>query len=528
MTPQTQTQPDEKTVRDTVQKLLEAHVDDEASFEKMLQFLRIRKADYYLRGIQYIAPDLSPSGVIDYAPISSQNYANEGRGLLDYNIDQVKTYCRKFVATLGQRPFYNLKAIPENPQSEVDRAAAREAEKGYMLLRSQWPVKTKNLEMAYHAYKSGTTFAYTRYVVDANKYGYSTEPILEPRPVEIEPGGYKCFSCGAKSPQLNTVDTLDEFGVPVPQTLCPECGQPLSEAAFEPPVTADVPMDTGRVKQYPNGQVELHFMNGMFVTVPFFAPGLEETPFLDLVTEEHVGRLLALYGDELRGKFKNGELQVDEGGGAVQTGGVAARASAYSQVGMPRHVESKNLKTWRRTWIRPFYYELIEQEDVRAALKQAYPQGMKVVRVGREVIKIEGEQLDPYFTAIYPEVGEYVFRDGISWGILQHQDLINDVINQLAEIVERCNSATLIWADVIDTNRLNDRAGAPAEYIPVKPGTDLNNSMRETKSPTFPKEATQLISIATENIQTNTGVLPNIFGAGIAGCLLYTSPSPRD
>lgn len=511
------TQPETfKDVREAVQALLEMHVDDDANFEKLLQFLRIRKADYYFRGIQYVAPDLSPTGIVDYTPVGSPLTGSDSRGVLDYNIDQVKTFGRKFIATLGQRPFYNMRALPDNPQSEADRMAAREAEKGYFLLRSQWNVKTRNLELAYHAWKSGTVFPYTRYVVDGNRYGYSEEPIIEPRPVEIEPGGYKCFGCGAKSPQLNTIEIPDEFGAPIPQSACPECGQPLSEAAFEPPVSADVPTDTGRTHKYPNGRVELHLFSGMFVTVPFYSTNLTDAPFLDLTCEEHAGRLLSLY-PSLREKMKDGELNVDQDSGAIASSGMSARTSSYSQTGIVRGPGNKSLRTWRRTWIRPFFFELVPDEGKRQQLKQAYPDGLKAVRVGKEIVAIESEKPEDYFTTMYPEVGEYVFRDGISWGILQHQDLINDVLNQLAEIVERCNSSTLIWSNVIDVARLNDRSAAPSEFIPVSNGTDLQNSIREMKTPTFPKEAPQLVSIAQENIQTHTGVMPNIFGAGIAG-----------
>lgn len=518
MTPTTQADPTQDQIiellRDSVEKLLAEHVDEDANFEKLLQFMRLRKADYYWKGIQYIAPDLSPTGVIDYTPVGSPLVGANGedrRGLLDYNIDQVKTYGRKFIATLGQRPFYNQKAVPDNPHSEADRMAAREAEKGYYLLRSQWNVKIKNLELPYHAWKSGTIYPYTRYVVDSNKYGWAEEPIIEKGKAVIEPGGYQCPMCGAKEPELATTEIPDEFGAPQISTACATCSRPLDATAWVPPVEADVPIDTGRMKKYPNGRVELHFLTGFFITVPFYSMDMGSVPFLEYRGEEHVGRLIALY-PKLRDKFKNGDLNISPEGGQMQQTGMLARSTSESQVGLPRNQANKSRITYSRTWVRPFLYEMVQDEEKRAVLKARYPDGLKVVRVGKEVVNLAHEKLDDYFCAVYPEVGEYIFRDGISWGIFQHQDAINDTFNQLAEIVERCNAIHLAHSDVIDIDALADRPNSAVEWIGVAPGTDLERSVKTLPTSSFPKEGTQLIGIFKENLESHTGVVPEVFG----------------
>src|SRR3954468_13112967 len=90
-----------------VKDLLSDHVDDDAQYEKVYQYLRLRKADYYYRGIQYIAPQISvTTGNVDWAPSGAPSAgAYQGglqpRGVLDYNIDIVRTLGKKFIATLG-------------------------------------------------------------------------------------------------------------------------------------------------------------------------------------------------------------------------------------------------------------------------------------------------------------------------------------------------------------------------------------------------------------------------------------------
>lgn len=517
MTPTTQQAADPKAqliaqFGETFQKLLEEQVDDEANFEKLLQYLRLRKADYYFRGIQYIAPQLSPTGVIDYTPVGSPVVGAEGsRGIWDYNIDQIKTYGRKFIATLGQRPFYNVKAVPDDPQSEDDRNASREADKAVILLRSWWNVKIKNLEMAYHAWKSGTIFPYVRYVVDSNKYGFSEEPLFEVGKVVVEAGGYACMNCGAKSPELSTLETLDASGNPMVDLVCPQCQHPIDPNAYEPPVEADVPVDSGRTQKYPNGQVELHFYSGFFATTTFQSVDIEDVPWFKLEGEEHIGRLIAIY-PSLREKMKSGELNVAPDGGATHQSGMQARASSQSQTGSYR--QPKSMITWTRLWLRPFMLELIKDDTKREEAKQQFPDGIKVVRVGKDVVDLVAEKLDDHISAVYPEVGEYIFRDGICWGILQHQDAINDTLNQMCQLVERANTKTLVWASVIDVDALNDRPNMPAEMLSVPDGTDFQRSIHTMQNPTFPKEGTQLLDILKQNIESHSGVLPNVFGAG--------------
>lgn len=516
--PQPQAEQDPRQQRilkygDAFKQLLEEQVDDDANFEKLMQYRRLMLADFYWRGIQYVAPRFSPvTGMLDYTPVGAPTTGQgQQQGAFDYNIDQVKTYGRKFIATLGQRPFYNVKAMPDDPQSEADRNSAREADKGIILLRSWWNVKIKNLEMAGHAWKSGTIFPYVRYVVDSNKYGWSEEPILKTGKAVVEPGGYACQFCGAKSPELGTLDTMDDMGNIVTETVCPNCQKPIDPNAYEPAVEADVPVDTGRTQKYPNGQVELHFNTALFATTTFQAYSMKDTPWFRLEGEEHIGRLLTIY-PALREKLQDGDLSMAPEGGTAQQTGLQARAAAQSQVGSPR--QPKHQATWLRDWLRPFMLELIKDKDLREQAKADFPEGVKIVRVGKDIADIAPEKLDDHNTEVQPEVGDYVFRDGICWGILQHQDAINDTINQLCEIVERANTITLAWASVLNADALNDRATMPAEIINVPDGTDFSRSVHTMQGPSFPKEGPALVTIFKENIESHTGVLPRLFGGG--------------
>ena len=49
--------------------VLQQNVDAEVQQEKTWQYMRLRKCDLYLRGLQYIAPLMGPGGSMDYTAI---------------------------------------------------------------------------------------------------------------------------------------------------------------------------------------------------------------------------------------------------------------------------------------------------------------------------------------------------------------------------------------------------------------------------------------------------------------------------
>ena len=112
-----------------VEKLISSQIDEEAKFEKQWQFLRLQKADLYYRGLQYIAPQINNLGFVQYSPIGGVTSAldDTGSSVYDYDIDQIRSLGRKFIAVLGQRSFQNVAFMPRDPNSEKDRVSARQA-----------------------------------------------------------------------------------------------------------------------------------------------------------------------------------------------------------------------------------------------------------------------------------------------------------------------------------------------------------------------------------------------------------------
>lgn len=508
----TPSEPDEKALlemlKPAIDDLLKEHIDNAAQFEKNIQYMRLRKASYYVKGIQHIAPEVNvASGTVDWTPAGVPLASTTDRDdILDYDIDLIKTYLRKFVAVLGQRPFGNAKCLPKNPQSEADRRAARQGQLAQMMLGSQWNTTVKNMELAYHYYVNGTVFGHPQYVADRVKYGTHKEPNVVQNEVQLSEGGYKCHNCNAISPQLSIIGD---------ESVCPSCLRPLGEGSYQPPETTTVPEQDGTFTEYAKGQVELHFRTGITTTVPNWIPTLSDTPYLKDEYEEHKARLLYLYPD-LRDKMNSvGDLSEgnDYTDSTEQTGRMS-RSSAASATGAMR--TSNDRWTYKRYWFRPWIYELVKDEANRNLLKKHFADGLKVCRVQSNTVALAHETIEQRFIASKPEISETLVTDGLCWGILGHQDAYNDMFNLAICILERSVPVHLADPDVLDVQAWNERPANPQEMIEIKPGygNQLESAIKTLPTAKFPDQLQSLVAALEANIQTHLGLFPNVYGGG--------------
>src|ERR1044071_6828172 len=101
-------------VIDALETLLSKSVDSSYQGERVQQLLRLQRADFFYRGIQNIAPVMDPAtGNVAWSSYGLDSAKADPTALeraMDYNPRKTKSYGDKFVAVLGQRPFYNCGA----------------------------------------------------------------------------------------------------------------------------------------------------------------------------------------------------------------------------------------------------------------------------------------------------------------------------------------------------------------------------------------------------------------------------------
>jgi hypothetical protein len=520
MNPKSAQQPDPLVeLRDDLAKIIKDRIDGEAAREKERQYLRLDKADNYYRGNPYIAAEYdAASGTMGWSSVGTPRIgtSEESSELYDYNIDVTKSYGRKFFSVLGTRPFHNAKSLPDNPESEEDRKAARQQELAAIFLKDKWNVRVRNIEVFYHQWKAGNVFAFIDHVADKKLWGETTEPVMDTEEQEVEPAGYRCTSCGEKSPEPQTLPVNDPVtGMPVEQAVCPNCGAAISDINFEDAQTAQVPIQVGE-KKYANAGPRLELCTGYTVTYPLDAKTIESLPWLLYEYEEHPGALLQLYREQLKDKLdENGEIKNENSDGIIHEQGRRYRHSSASIGGIQNSEERKARWTYSRYWLAPFEYEYFKDEQKRKLAYAQFPDGMRVSRVEGITVKIENEAITDSWAVFEPEPGDYLYKDPMCWGILGHQDVINDGWNMMIAILERVMPSGFYDPDVIDGNMIQER-GHICEYLPAKPGAGARLEQAFVKGPTasFPDDAMPMMGLLEQNIQSHTGLQPAVYGGG--------------
>jgi len=509
MNPQQSQQPDPliEELRPDLKKVLSERVDCEAAEEKQRQFSRLDKADNYYRGNQYLAEKYNPeTGALGWvSPGAPRAGDSETPDVLDYVIDVVKSYGRKYYSVLGTRPFHNVKGVPDDPQNEDDRAASRQYDLTATFLKSKWNARVMNIMVFYHQWKSGNVYAFIDHVADKNLWGETSEPIMEAVPTELSPAGYICTSCGQKTPAGE-----------IPPAACAACGAPLSDFNFEEAETADVPTPTGEVRKYANAGPRLTLCTGYQVTLPQDARTLDTAPWMLYEYEEHPGAILQLYREELKDKVdENGEIKTDIDG-QIHEQGRRSRATAASIGGRNSSEGKKSRWTYSRYWLAPFMFEYISDKQKRASLYENYPDGLKITRVEGHIVKLENEAITDSWAVFEPEPGDYLYKDPVCWGILGNQDITNDMANIMISILERILPSMIVDPDVIDIDQLGERNHL-SEILPAKAGVGarLENAFAKVPTASFPDHAPQMMGLIEQNLQSHTGLLPTVFGGDV-------------
>ncbi len=435
-------------LRAEVEGIIREDIPADTEPERIWALRQAQKADFYWRGIQYISPKFSEGGLINYSSIGSPitGNSNQDSDTYDYVINIFRGYGRKFVAVLGSR-LPNVKAVPDDPDDENMLRLARQADAAANILRTQWDMEMRHMELALQLYKNSTAFIYTPWVTDKEKYGSRKEPKIEARQVKNGPDSWQCAGCGAQ---------LDQ-----PADVCPNCGQAMVQHVPAP--TVEAPEVVGHA-EYDNGRCEFHLCNVFTVTVPFWSKTLDDAPWLSYEYDEYKGLLIRMF-PELRNESTDSPGTVDQASSQLAR---QVRDAAASPLGVPNpHRESR--WTYRRLWLKTFMYELVKDQQKRELLKQHFPDGLKVTSVNGKVMKLENEKLIDVWVVVKPETSEYIYADGIGYDMLSVQDLKNDVTNLAYRTFEGGIGMNFVDPRAIDIDQWESRQRVPNEIIGVLP-----------------------------------------------------------
>lgn len=500
----------------SIESLLAGTIDAAYQGERVIQLTRLERADFFYRGIQNIAPiiDGNNAGIAwtaagpDSGP-GNQSEANERS--LDYNPRKTKSYGDKFVAVLGQRPFENCNAEPSDPKNFNDRRGARQVNLLIQMLQGQWNTRVLNMELFYNLYKNGTTLGYVKAVTDARRFGTYEVPDIQMQdvPHPMYPGGYNCIQCGdfTHSPQ------------PVPSPMCANCGASMGQEGYESPQTVPVPVHQG-MKSYPRSSVEFELRNGFTDTWPFNVKKLEKSPWIIEEAQIDKGDILAAHPQarKLVGMSTGGGLGSD----STSTYATTVQAASQSQTGM---IRARPLNTWtyRTVWVAPNTLQLIDDDESRAIAMQAFPMGMQVIKVENKTVALQPKDFRDYFSACKPAMSDYLFTDGVCWGILPLEDAWSNLLNIVQETLETGVMRFIVNPDYVDADALNRNRYSPNRFIEALPAAGQSiqsDAILPIPTSDFPQQLPGIFEVIEGLIQNITGLLPQVFGDMPAGLTL--------
>jgi hypothetical protein len=498
---------------------------------RMHEIRRIRQARLFWQGLQYAW--WNPNDMNWHLPFEQK--FNDDRTLEEMPRYQFVTnfyqgFGLSFVAVLSQ-DVPSVRFYPQSAQSLVDIAAARAASDVAELVERNNHVEHLLTSIGYFLWTDGKLGAYVRYVKDGQRFGFREEEILAAVEIPLGEDVWICPSCGKETEVASgqrpvageeTDTDAGEESVSVGPDhetrntdhgiTCPGCGEELGEKDLRRAERVTVPrvVETRRVA---NGQEEISIAGGLELNTPVWANEMHEYPYLQWQAEVHRAKLKAAY------PLAAGKIESAPSQGAED---VYARVSRLSvEQGLPSiHPGDAlmNLITFDRTWLRPWAFYGIENEDVRNELLALFPDGCYVGFAGDVYCEARNESMDDHWRVLHALPGDGQNRPSVGDSLVQVQERYNTLSNMQAETYEY--GIPPIYADpqVLDFDALANQVAEPAAHFPARarPGQPLAAGFFQPAPAQVPPDMIRhqqdLIGPVSQFL---TGLFPAVFGGNM-------------
>jgi hypothetical protein len=294
--------------------------------------------------------------------------------------------------------------------------------------------------------------------------------------------------------------------------VCAGCGAELGEKDLKRAERVTVPrvVETRRVA---NGQEVISIAGGLELNTPVWANEMHEFPYLQWQTEVHRAKLKAAYPHAAN------KIETTPSQGAED---LYARVSRISvEQGLPSiHPGDAlmNLITFDRTWLRPWAFYSVEDEDVRRELLALFPDGCYVAFAGDAYCEARNENMDDHWRVLHALPGDGQNRPSVGDSLVQVQERYNVLSNMQAETYEY--GIPPIYADpqVLDFDALANQAAEPAAHFPARarPGQPLAAGFFQPAPAQVPPDMIRhqqdLIGPVAQFL---TGLFPAVFGGNM-------------
>ena len=471
---------------------------------RIAEIKRIRQAREFWKGVQNIWWNEAEGA---WRLPTYSNYENgvdeEQMPRFDFVTNLFQAFGLSIISVLSQdipATFF----MPQSAQQLEDKATAKAANEIAEVIQRNNKAQKLLEEIAFYMWTDGKIASYTRYVVDASRFGYEDFPEYQQGDVDLAPSGV-CPVCGTPQP---TVSSSGE---------CPECGFPQSEfAGFgAEEMQSQIPQVTGHVR-IPNGQEIIDIFGGLEVQTPMWANKQPDFPYLFLHTEQHISRLRSAYphardkiganpdgGPQAAGDEYERQVRIQ-----TQMGG-----DGYGETGTP----SVNLVTFERCWFRPYAFEMLEKAE-REELLKLFPDGCYAAFAGDAYCEARPEKMDDHWVVRHALPGNGQNRNAIGTSFISINERFNTLSNLTMENVEYTIPTTYADSKVVDFEALDEQTAEPGTLQPAKgrPGVPLSQSFFESKPGRLaPETYTHMMDLMGDIGQFVAGAFPALWGGSM-------------
>lgn len=403
---------------------INSEMADESDIDRVWILRKIHKAYLYYRDLAYFAPAMY-QGLVDATGIDGTLFPEGAQGAYDYTQNIYRGYCRKLEAVLGTR-IPNATAVPDDPSSETDQAAARAANDAAQYIRQHCELQVQVLWLVFSLFNFGTSFWHIDWVEDGDLNGWK----------EVPQTGEGSQTLGADDPDLS-----GGFQVPVPEDLPPQ--------------------------RLPKGALEISLFDASEISVPLDADGrrgVKDCHWLRREREQHKSGLLQQWGEVLRAD-KDPKESLDLQSSSFLYG-ESIRSAMASPIGVVRPRRENRWTVIDEYWT-PRMYQMVDDKSARGMLQENFPEGLQITAVKGRIVALTPKRLVDVWQECQPEPTQRIMCDPLGDDWMVTQDILNNLLNQQNESVERSNEPGFADPSRVDLDAWQRRRDNPGDLIPA-------------------------------------------------------------
>jgi len=293
--------------------------------------------------------------------------------------------------------------------------------------------------------------------------------------------------------------------IPEPPKMieCPECGYQGPGQTEEYNETIPIKKDS---KEIPKCRQILEVYGAVQIQISMFADKPQDVGSLILYSEAHYGKMRDLF-PWIRNEIQPGD---DQG-----------KYYRWSRQFTGLFDEQQSQCTVRRMWLRPWMYEILDDEERRNELKEKFPAGVYTVFVNDVFAQAFDEDLDEHWTLTLHPLSEKIYADPLGKFCLPIQRMVDDVTSLTMDTIKHGIGITFADPRYFAFEKFGQTQSLPGAVYPMQtpPSGNINNAFGQIKTANLSQE----VGVFTQRLdfygQFVTGALPAIFGGATEATL---------